>query len=363
MAEYERYDGEEYARYQAEEAEKRRQAAIAGGQPLETNIGSRTEEGFFNDSRIPISAYFLDPALAGTMTDMEKAAFYDQMRRAEAQGQDIYGQQQNFANALYQRSQGLGGPSIAEMQLQQSLNANRQDAARTLAGAGRGINPALARRLLMQQQGSLNQTAAGQAAILRAQEQQAAQTAYGSQLNNMRATETSLYGTSGQLGLNQAKAQSELFEAQKARDLQLAIENQRAAQKASGQASSESEGQANRDATQRATATKAAGEAAVEAAKAIKNTPPTPAAHGGIIRKYAEGGKINAAMGKLTKMDNEKNDVIPAMLSPGEIVIPRSIVSAPNAPMAAHRFVEALLANKGKKDAKMLALKAALGKK
>ena len=77
----------------------------------------------------------------------------------------------------------------------------------------------------------------------------------------------------------------------------------------------------------------------------------------------ANGGSVNAAMGKLAKMDNEKNDTIPAMLSPGEIVIPRSVVNAPNAPMAAAKFVQALLENKDKKDAKMLALKVALGKK
>jgi hypothetical protein len=80
-------------------------------------------------------------------------------------------------------------------------------------------------------------------------------------------------------------------------------------------------------------------------------------------QNMADGGEMNAAMGKLAKMDNEKNDTIPAMLSPGEIVIPRSIVNAPNAPMAAAKFVQALLENKDKKDAKMLALKAALGKK
>ena len=51
------------------------------------------------------------------------------------------------------------------------------------------------------------------------------------------------------------------------------------------------------------------------------------------------------------------------MLSPGEIVIPRSIVNSPNPPAAAAEFVQALLANKDKKSAKIDALKVALRKK
>ncbi len=46
--------------------------------------------------------------------------------------------------------------------------------------------------------------------------------------------------------------------------------------------------------------------------------------------------------------DNPKNDTVPAMLSPGEIVIPRSIIQGKNAPEAAKKFVAALLAKQGK---------------
>jgi len=87
---------------------------------------------------------------------------------------------------------------------------------------------------------------------------------------------------------------------------------------------------------------------------------PTPK---GEMLNAAQGGKVNAAMGRLQKMDNKKNDVVPAMLSPGEIVIPRSIVNSPNPPAAAAEFVQALLANKDKKNAKIDALKVALRKK
>ena len=99
-----------------------------------------------------------------------------------------------------------------------------------------------------------------------------------------------------------------------------------------------------------------------------------------LIAGLAEGGKVKmpkakiATMtklakenklshGDLTKLDNKKNDVVPAMLSEGEIVVPRSITHSPNAPKAAATFVEALLANKKPKEAKMEALRAAFSKK
>jgi hypothetical protein len=45
--------------------------------------------------------------------------------------------------------------------------------------------------------------------------------------------------------------------------------------------------------------------------------------------------------------DSEKNDTVPAMLSPGEIVIPRTVAHAPDAPDQAARFVAAVKAKKG----------------
>lgn len=55
------------------------------------------------------------------------------------------------------------------------------------------------------------------------------------------------------------------------------------------------------------------------------------AAHGGMVPGYAEGG------------DSPANDTVPAMLSPGEIVLPRSVVQSEDAPSKAKSFVEALM--------------------
>lgn len=49
------------------------------------------------------------------------------------------------------------------------------------------------------------------------------------------------------------------------------------------------------------------------------------------------------------KGDDTKNDTVDARLSPGEIVIPRSIAQGPNAPQRSAEFVRQVLAKKGKK--------------
>lgn len=59
----------------------------------------------------------------------------------------------------------------------------------------------------------------------------------------------------------------------------------------------------------------------------------------------SDGGKVP---GKAKVFgDDERNDTVPAMLSPGEIVIPRSIALRPNADSAAARFVRAVQAKGG----------------
>jgi len=365
-----RLANEQYLRDEEEKKRKISLANAANAQPTATEVG-RTEGGMFTDST-PINAYYLDPTAAGSQSQFQTADFYDYLRQAQQQGQNIYGQQQGLADILLARSQGRGTPSLAQLQLQQSLEQNKRDAAGALAAAGRSINPALAQRLLLNQQSQLQGKTAGDAAMLRAKEQLDAQAAYANQLANMRNSETSMYGTSGQLGLGQEKLSVETQEDQKRRELEVARANQEAAKAASGQAANTAI--ANQRANNELVGDVAGGVGTAinqkagssPAAPAAPATPNVAAAYnGGYIKRknYAEGGKINAAMGKLTKMDNEKNDTVPAMLSPGEIVLPRSIVAAPNAPVAAARFVEALLANRDKKDAKKVALMAALGKK
>ena len=548
--------------------------------------------------RQKIGAAMVGPQAAGQQSGFNQAGFYDAFGEARGAGRQVAGQQQSLAQALADRAAGKGGPSIAEMQLQRTLEANKRAAAGALAGAGRGINPALAQRLLLQQQAGLSQEAAGQGSLLRAQEQLAAQNALAGVLGQMRGAEQAQLTTAGQLGLGQEKLGVETQEAQTNRMLEVALANQRAEQErqrlqqvqenqayeqarggrqaapgmignliggiakafigggaaqggmvqnyadggkvskakliaahaaakknmgafkeqygkeegkdiayatmmkmakenklALGGISDGSEqgllseplgklpivggllskvlgivgladgGEAPEKAEMRKALEKLFAEAAAEESKRLggkvvtykdKNVvhavgrgnasepveekeaepqitaepqmtaeeykksskfvgPPEPEKKGGVtenemralvnrhgasamedegVKKYldmlndetdeeqrakslkflseslskgmtfkAQGGKVNAAMGMLAKMDNVKNDTVPAMLSPGEIVLPRSVVSSPNAPLAASKFVAALLAKKDKKVAKTEALKAALTKK
>lgn len=66
-------------------------------------------------------------------------------------------------------------------------------------------------------------------------------------------------------------------------------------------------------------------------------------AHGGEVQCYAEGGEVhdhNLCMAAGGEMDDDTaNDTVPAMLSPHEIVLPRSVAQAPDAPQKAAEFV------------------------
>lgn len=76
-------------------------------------------------------------------------------------------------------------------------------------------------------------------------------------------------------------------------------------------------------------------------------------------RTAARGGKIDTkdklkaggpVPGKAkVKGDSLKNDNVKALLSPGEIVVPRSIATHPHAPELAAKFVAATLAKQGMK--------------
>lgn len=59
-----------------------------------------------------------------------------------------------------------------------------------------------------------------------------------------------------------------------------------------------------------------------------------------IVAALSKGGKVPGR--PKTFGDDEKNDTVPAMLSPGEIVIPRSITHSPDAPERAAAFVHAV---------------------
>lgn len=108
-----------------------------------------------------------------------------------------------FGEQLQARAAGTAGPSAAERLLQQALEQNIA-ALRAQAAAQAGANPALVARQLQQQQATLGQQAGQQAAILRAQEEERAQTALGQFLGQQE--QAALAQRAQDIGLAQAQA-------------------------------------------------------------------------------------------------------------------------------------------------------------
>ncbi len=197
-------------------------------------------------------------------------------------------QQTGLAQALQQQYAGTG-PNAAMGAMQRGTEEAIKRSASALASQ-RGINPALAQRLSSQQAAEQTQQAAQQGAILQAQQQQQALGQLGS-----------VYGQMGQQALGQyGYAQQALSEQQKA--------------------------------NQATTGALVGG--AMQGLGAIG------------AKFFAEGGKIPGEAE--VPGDSYANDKVPAMLSPGEIVVPRSKAKDPE---KAKQFIDHIMGGE-KSDSK-----------
>ncbi len=270
------------------------------------------------------------------------------------------GRQGSLADTLQARANGQGGPSIAELQLQQKTDANARAAA-SLIASQRGINPGLAARLAGRAETDANQQAVGQAAILRAQEQQAAQAQLANVLGQQRAGDIaggqlgeSLFGTAG--GLTGQQRGQDLQNQISTNEINAATASGNATRAANVAAGTRTADQTDAALQARQAAALASGAGATGAVASTQpggaslpspdstdNTPESPgfvpqpvgAAHGGVIP-----GRAPVAG------DSPANDLVHALLSPGEAVVPRSIMDADDAPERAAEFVAALLRHK-----------------
>jgi hypothetical protein len=164
------------------------------------------------------------------------------------------------------------------MQYNQALGQTQAAIQSQLASA-RGLSPAQAQRIAARQQAAMGAGAASQSAMLRLQEQQAAQAALGNLLGQQRQQEllggqlaSGMYGTAAQGALSASSLQA-----------------------------------------------KAAEEAR---------------------RNLARGAEVKGQA--KFQGDTRSNDTVPAMLSPGEIVLPRTVAQSEDAPEKAKKFVEAI---------------------
>ena len=203
------------------------------------------------------------------------------------------------------------GPSVAQGLLRQSTDEQMANAmALGAAQQGQGLGYGAALRQIADQRARIGQQSAGQAALLRAQEQQTAMGQLGQFSLGMRGQDI---GQTGMIG------------EQAFRDEAL---RQQALQGAQG---------ARRNVVG----------SVLNPAGAVLSSLIPGAARGGMVQGYNYGGKVKRpkgyAEGGMEHMDDEDNDTVPAMLSPGEIVLPRSVTMAKNAPEKAAAFVRAVM--------------------
>lgn len=258
----------------------------------------------------------------------------------------IAGGQNQLASQLQAQAQGQG-VNPAETQYLQNVQNNVANSQALLASQ-RGLNPALAARMASRAQAGANEQAASQASLLNQQQQLAAQQEL-----------AGLYGQEQQGNLAQQQLYVNPNTAANQTNAEIGAGNQRAAGNVFG-----------------------------GVLQGISGASTLFKAHGGMVEKMADGGAVqpnpnqmsfaarflkgmgNAEMegnkpqfGDLAsrlnlksggnvpgqakvKGDSFKNDTVPAMLSPKEIVLPRHVTMSNDAPQKAAKFVAAVLAKK-----------------
>lgn len=253
-------------------------APAAGQQPQQ--IGNQVVQGqsFLDDGSINLDPIFKANNISSTSPG---GTLNSGLNSQDAS------QQQSFASALQNQARtgdGAWQQPLAQQTQQASNSAMALGQSRpTLAGAGD------TKRDIGNAQGAVGQEAVGQGNILRAQAQQSAQGQLGDlygKMNGQDATEAI-----NSAGVNQQVREANVANQQKRDQL-------------------------------------------------ILGTTAGASALAGAIAGASKGG---AVPGKPRVFgDDEKNDVVPAKLSPGEIVLPRSVAQAPDAASAAAAFVAAI---------------------
>ncbi len=214
--------------------------------------------------------------------------FLPQIQTQQQRQTDVYNQQQNLANALMAQSQGAG-PNPAQAQLATNTGANIAGQGALMAGQrGAGANAGLIARQAAMQGSTIQQQAVNQAATLQAQQQLAAQ----QQLQQQQASMAggALQGESIQQG---------------------------------GVANQNSAAMKSQD---------------INAQTSANNSNNSTKIFGGVLNGIggamglAEGGEFEGKVPGTAEVsgNSEKNDTKPALLSPGEIVLPRSVTMAKN---------------------------------
>ncbi len=243
-----------------------------------------------------------------------------------SQGDQARAEMMEFVNALKMQAAGKG-PSAAQDQLTSATDANIRQAM-ALGQSQRGTGYQAGVKGILANQARTQQESALQSSFLRNQEALQAQNQLGGILGTMRQGDLGQQGNSTDVAkLQQNWAVAKLDEAgrKRAADHQLLGNMVNAGGGVAAQYSSGGGGRVP---------------AAPSQPAYDPVSPPAELASGGQIPGYAQ------APG-----NSPRNDTVPAMLSPGEIVLPRTVAQSADAPDKAAEFVAAIKAQKSKTTA------------
>lgn len=250
---------------------------------------------------------------------------------------NVYGQLQNVANGT--------GPNPAQAMLNQQTGQNIANQASLMAGQrGASANPALIARQAAQQGANTQQQAVGQGATMQAQQSLGALGQMSGLANQQAANQ--IAGTTAATQAYQGE-QGQLLGAQQGFNTAQA-------------------GMQNAQTPNQGTALGGLGQgiahvAGLGLAQGGSVPPKGPQSSLGMYlsSSYAKGGNVGSALkegghvpGKPAvggATNSYSNDTVSAKLSPGEIVLPRSVTMSKDPVSASAAFVRATLAKKGRK--------------
>ncbi len=290
---------------------------------------------------------------------------------------NVFQQQQGLAQQLGQQAQGQG-PNPAQAQLAQNTGNNIQQQS-ALMGSQRGVsqNAGMLARQAAQQGAGIQQQGVGQAATLQAQQQIAAQQALmqqqasmqgvagqqvaqqGNALNAFQTGAQNLFGTQSQNIANWNNTQTTAATGASANSAAYGIQQLKGDQAMAGGLLNGAGG---------ALGLLSQPNKTLRPGSSIGNSMQSgfdnmqTAFNGGEIHAYAQGGPVSA-FGQYCNMksggpvqghaqvagNSAKNDTVPAMLSPGEVVIDRETLASNDKAGKAARFLQAYLAKKNRK--------------
>lgn len=304
----------------------------------------------------------LSPAQVAT-PQVHQQNLQDQINYMWGNANTVYGQQQGLAQQLLAQSQGQG-PNPALAQLNQATGQNvAQQGALAASQRGAGANPALIARQAAQAGAGAQQQAVGQAATLQAQQQLAAQQQLGQQQANMANQQ--LQGQSiiqgAQAAQNTANVNAQLGAGSINSQNQNAVTGGLLGAGGSALAALLNKGGEVKTMADGGSVNDSIGIAQYDTPAAPKTDAGAASTSGGmagigrVLAGLSQGGKVNFGQmlaggnvpGKAEiKGDSKKNDVVPTLLSPGEIVLPRSVTQSPNMEAKAVEFLKHLRVQK-----------------